>query len=323
MQTPRRAFTLIELLVVIAIIAVLIALLLPAVQAARLAAWRIQCVNNLKQMGLALHNYQDQLGSYPVSSLDHVGDPTCIGCGYGSLYTFRALILPFMDQAPLYSAINFSYSYSTYGVGDTASIPVNSTVAGTLVQAYVCPSDKMGNMWVTGPGAGGTGVLIPDSNYVANAGTTIIPGQTWTINAGPGVDGATEGAMYEFHAVKLNEITDGLSNTLLVGEFGRGVTGVGGALWFVSTGTSVQRVSSSGINQPYTLPPLAQYVPAMYQPPSSGPESQWGFGSYHPGGANFAFCDGSVKFLKSTTDVRVLSALGTRAGGEVISASDY
>ncbi len=92
MRGRRTAFTLIELLVVIAIIAVLIALLLPAVQAAREAARRIHCVNNLKQMALALHSYQDQLGSFPTTTLRFKGDPTCIACGYGAFYTFQTLI---------------------------------------------------------------------------------------------------------------------------------------------------------------------------------------------------------------------------------------
>src|SRR5262245_47021902 len=104
MSNRRSAFTLIELLVVIAIIAVLIALLLPAVQAARETARRIQCVNNLKQMALALHSYHDQLGSFPTASIRRIGDPTCIGCAYGALYSFRTLMLPQIEQVPLYNA---------------------------------------------------------------------------------------------------------------------------------------------------------------------------------------------------------------------------
>ena len=182
---PNRArsravgFTLIELLIVIAIIAVLIALLLPAVQAAREAARRIQCTNNLKQMALALHSYQDQLGSFPVNSVRYLGDPTCIGCGYGALYTFRTLMLAQLEQGSLYNAVNFTYLYSPYGFGDVAAVPVNTTVAGTLVNVFVCPSDRMGVLGVTDYGAGRTGVIVPDSNYVASAGTKIALGNTW------------------------------------------------------------------------------------------------------------------------------------------------
>src|SRR4051812_358014 len=101
MRTRRTGFTLIELLVVIAIIAVLIALLAPAVQSTREAARRTQCVNNLKQIALALHSYHDQLGSYPTSSIRDVGDPTCIACSYGALFSFRTLMLSQVEQAPL------------------------------------------------------------------------------------------------------------------------------------------------------------------------------------------------------------------------------
>jgi prepilin-type N-terminal cleavage/methylation domain-containing protein/prepilin-type processing-associated H-X9-DG protein len=314
-------FTLIELLVVIAIIAVLISLLLPAVQAAREAARRIQCTNNLKQMALALHSYQDQYGSLPVNSVRYLGDPTCIGCGYGALYTFRALTLNHIEQGPLYNAINFSYVYSPYGQGDVAAIPVNLTVAATRVSIFACPSDRMGDAAVSGYGAGRTGVPVPDANYMASAGTKIVVANTW--GAGPST-ASDNGAMVEFHAVKLMEIQDGTSNTLLLGEFGRGPRYVGVGDWFVAWEDSVQRLSIAGINRPYTAPlPFADRISPPDQPPLSGPQSYMGFGSYHPGGANFAFADGSVKFLKESTDLHVLGDLGTRAGGEVVSASDF
>jgi prepilin-type processing-associated H-X9-DG protein/prepilin-type N-terminal cleavage/methylation domain-containing protein len=324
MSTRRRAgFTLIELLVVILIIAALIALLLPAVQAAREAARRAQCTNNLKQLALALHSYQDQLGSFPVNSVRFLGDPTCIGCGWGALYTFRALMLPQIEQGALYNAINFSYVYSPYGKGDVYAVPVNTTVAATLVKTFVCPSDGMGVLGGNGYGAGRTSVIIPDSNYVASSGTKIQLGNTWGGNAGPST-ASDNGAMVEFHAVRLVEILDGTSNTLLLGEFGRGPQNIGGGNWFAAWDATVQRVASAGINQAYTAPlPFADKMTPSSQPPQSGPQSYMGFGSYHPGGANFAFCDGSVRFLKSGTNQRVLSALATRAGGEVVSASDY
>jgi prepilin-type N-terminal cleavage/methylation domain-containing protein/prepilin-type processing-associated H-X9-DG protein len=322
MKQTNRGFTLIEVLVVIAIIAVLIAVLLPAVQSAREAARRAQCVNNLKQMALALHAYHDQLGSFPVNSLRFLGDPSCIGCGYGALYTFRTQILPQLEQGPLYNAINFSYVYSPYGQGDVAGVPVNTTVAGTLVSVYTCPSDRMGTVGVTGYGAGRTGVIVPDSSYMASAGTKIVLGNTWG-SAGPST-ASDNGAMIEFRAVKLAEVQDGTSNTLLLGEFGRGPGNVGIGNWFVSWDASVQRVSAAAINHPYTTPlPFTERMNPPAQPPLQGPQSYMGFGSYHPGGANFALVDGSVRLIKETADPRVLSALGTRAGGEVVSSSDY
>jgi prepilin-type N-terminal cleavage/methylation domain-containing protein/prepilin-type processing-associated H-X9-DG protein len=323
MRQRNRGFTLIELLVVIAIIAVLIALLLPAVQAAREAARRIECVNNLKQMGLALQAYHDQLGSLPVSSIRYQGDPTCIGCGYGALYTFRTVILPQLEQGPLFNAINFSYLYSPYGTGDIFGIPVNSTVAGTLVKVYVCPSDRE-----SAPrgyaGAGNSGIGVSDSNYLASAGITVTGYATWFTPCTTA--GATEGAIHEFQTVRFSGITDGLSNTLLLGEMARGPNGPGQANWFAAFGERVQRVTSVGINQRLSCPsPLCPRcsIPEPNNAPIEGPQSYLGFGSYHPGGANLVFGDGSVKFLKSTTDLRVLSALGTRAGGEAISATDY
>jgi len=130
--------------------------------------------------------------------------------------------------------------------------------------------------------------------------------------------------MYEFRAVRLVEVHDGTSNTILLGEYGRGPDGVGAGKWFAAGDFVVQRVASAGINRPYSAPmPFVSTMWASGNVPSFGPQNYLGFGSWHPGGANFAFCDGSVKFLKDTTDLRVLSALATRAGGEVISASDY
>lgn len=325
MQNRRTGFTLIELLVVIAIIAVLLALLLPAVQAAREAARGIQCRNNLKQLALALHTYQDQLGAFPTTTIRFKGDPTCIACAYGAMYTFRTLMLPQIEQSPLYNAINFSYQYSPYGQGDVQKYPVNTTAASTVIAAYSCPSDSLGLRGVAGGlGAGGTQAVVPDSNYVASAGTRIVQGDTWGPNAGPSTAASDDGALYEFRAIRLAEILDGTSNTILLGEVGHGPDGRGQSNWFVGGDLGVQRVSTAGINRPYAAPmPFDWTMWPEGNAPRNGPGNIVGFGSWHPGGANFAFCDGSVKFLKSTTDLRVLSALGTRAGGEVVSATDY
>ena len=212
--------------------------------------------------------------------------------------------------------------YSPYGQGDVAAVPVNTTAAGTLVGIFACPSDRMGDEALTGYGAGGPACIVPDANYVASSGTKIVLGNTWG-SAGPST-ASDNGAMVEFHAVKLVEIQDGTSNTLLLGEFGRGPGNIGIGNWFVSWDASVQRSLGRRDQPPYTAPlPFAERMNPPAQPPLQGPQSYMGFGSYHPGGANFALVDGSVRFIKETTDLRVLSALGTRAGGEVVSASDY
>ncbi|MGO9923501.1 MAG: DUF1559 domain-containing protein [Isosphaeraceae bacterium] len=327
MQSRKSGFTLIELLVVIAIIAVLIALLLPAVQAAREAVRRIQCANNMKQLGIALVSYQDQLGSLPVSSLAYWGDPNCIGCGYGALYTFRTMILQQLDQSPLYNSINFGFQYSPGGAWQIGLSPlalVNTTAATTLLSVLVCPSDQASQIGPSGDyGSAPTGLQVPESNYMASAGTTIGPD---SIFPPPVCDVllASEGTMYEFRAIRIAEITDGLSNTLLLGEIGRGPNGIDQSKWFVDWAWRVQRLASAGINQPFTnIQASCNNLDANIDPSAFGPQNYLGFGSYHASGANFLFCDGSVKLLKSSTNLRVLSALGTRAGGEVISATDF
>jgi prepilin-type N-terminal cleavage/methylation domain-containing protein/prepilin-type processing-associated H-X9-DG protein len=320
MQSRRLGFTLIELLVVIAIIAVLIALLLPAVQAAREAARRTQCVNNLKQIGLAFHAYHDQLGSFPPATIRHMGDPTCHACWYGSIYSFRGMILPQLEQTPLFNAINFSYQYSPWGFGDVLAVPVNTTAVAAYPGVYICPSD--GPSYIEGAssaayGGGHTGIPIPRANYLGSSGVTIKAGNTWGPTTSCSVADAVEGLVYDFGSVKMSAVRDGLSNTLMVGEVGGGVS------WLVGACDIAERVASAGINRAWTSAPGGCPMTPDENPPLSGPQSDLGFGSYHPGGANFAFGDGSVKFLKSTTDLGVLSALATRARSEVVSASDF
>ena len=158
----RSGFTLIELLVVIAIIAVLlIALLLPAVQAAREAARRMQCVNNLKQIGLALHNYHSTINTFPMgSSLGFSPSYERVGNGGWSDWSVHALLLPYLEQTPLYNAANFRFDA---GLDDGTSGPINATVYLTRIAGFLCPSD--------GP-AGATNI----NNYRGSIGTTVVQG---------------------------------------------------------------------------------------------------------------------------------------------------
>jgi prepilin-type processing-associated H-X9-DG protein len=134
--------------------------------------------------------------------------------------------------------------------------------------------------------------------------------------------------MYEYGAVKFSDIRDGTSNTILLGEVAVVTDDQGErcwvvADWFAGWTSEVQRVPSAGINRPWTNPTGLCSVAPHSNAPQCGPNPAMGFGSYHPGGANFVFCDGSVKFLKDTTNRAILSAIGTRSGGEIVSATDF
>ena len=372
----RRGFTLIELLVVIAIIAVLISLLLPAVQSAREAARRIQCTNNLKQLGLALHNYISATGALPP------GIGTTYGFFYGntppgSLTTWtawsaQALLLPYVEQGPLYNAANFNWNccYKS-DQGDVT----NSTVYNTRIASFMCPSD---------PIVGQRNI----NNYHGSIGTSTIQYPA---------DGNTTGLFRVYNSstncasVTLASITDGTSNTIafgegLVGDYGRnsnyrgnGMSGVpdptGGivpntmpgnnaesdpknvvkalqacnAFWAtpaLATCVGYPPCDGVGLKQyngqiwalgerGYTLfntivPPNSKQYPWRScrfgaSCPSCAPEgsSFINAGSFHPGGANFALGDGSVRFIKDSIDMRIYQSLGTRNGGEVVSADSY
>jgi prepilin-type processing-associated H-X9-DG protein len=283
-------------------------------------ARRIQCVNNLKQMALAMQNYHDQLGAFPPASLRYKGDPLCNACGYGALYAFRPLILPQLEQGPLYNSINFSFQYAPGGdwhIGVGAPALVNSTAASTLVGTFVCPSDGVSYNTSGSYGSGGTNVPLPITNYFGSSGMTIRPG---CLQAGCSCDvsDSVEGILYDFGSVRIADLRDGLSNTVLLGEAAGTQTA-----WLVGWTSGAQRATPAGINRAWPNAAGICSIPDWANVPLSGLQSNLGFGSYHPGGANFALADGSVRFVKYTTNLTVLSALGTRAGGEVVSAPDY
>ena len=302
-----RGFTLIELLVVIAIIAILVSLLLPAVQSAREAARRTQCRNNLKQMGLALHNYESSFGLFPPSSTSGFGRGVWLYPATGMndpnihLHSFASLILPWLDQANLYQKINYNVS---------SLAPENRIVAEQSVPIYLCPSFS-GRSVSSEPlysSVVGTSQLAI-RNYAAMGARTVV-GLSGLIPA--------EGTMFPGSASKFRDITDGTSNTLIIAETREqgaavwidGSTASLCARWADSTNFPTFGGASCSINYtPYFAAggPLMNPIQQTY-----GPSSE------HEGGANHLTGDGSVRFVSENINAALYESLITRNGGEVI-----
>jgi prepilin-type N-terminal cleavage/methylation domain-containing protein len=330
----RLGFTLIELLVVIAIIAVLIALLLPAVQAAREAARRAQCSNNLKQLGIAMHNYHDVTGSFPTL-LWAIPDPVF---GSGSFRaSFFQMILPFMEQTPVYNAINFSVPYAN---GPDNGM-INLTALTVVITTFICPSDPSPNQsqfsrWDHGVGpnnpATGESPLGPKLSYFANAGdntTGTADNQSpWPFPNLPFVRPSAFGNGTTCTGIVcrqggtwgLRDITDGTSNT-----FGIGESLYESCNWFTWPNPNGNYAFTSvPVNWKITTFDQTGYGNETGQLQSSG---NWvpcfGFRSMHPGITQFLFCDGHTTVIKDSVDRTVYRGLSTRNLGEIISSDAY
>jgi len=359
----RRGFTLIELLVVIAIIAVLIALLLPAVQAAREAARRSQCTNNMKQMGLALHNYHTANDVFAMGTSFQPQAPPATNYAMWDSFSSHAMLLGFLEQTPIYNALNFNFA-----VGNSPNV----TGRDRLISVFLCPSD-------TNSGGGRPNI----NNYAASFGTTTDDLYDWdnvkyastNSHAPHGSSGLfTFGIPYG-----LRDCTDGSSNTVAFAEWlvgdGRGFyyTGTNPAsqyrgnaiIGIAGTSPSYQSAfqnpaavltglqacadafkapgaqtsdfkgwrwanGASGFSMFNTVqvPNDSQYnfgICRFGGPPSNWPDNSTFIGgaSSHPGGVNVLMGDGSVRFIKNTIARNIWWGLGTRAGGEVISSDQY
>jgi prepilin-type N-terminal cleavage/methylation domain-containing protein/prepilin-type processing-associated H-X9-DG protein len=360
MRSRRRGFTLIELLVVIAIIGILIGLLLPAVQAAREAGRRAQCTNNLKQIGLAIHNYVSSFSVLPPGKgLCYGTQAGCNGSYPGSANYARwsalSQLLLFIEQGNLYASINFSLPPETPGMaGDIPFMPEyqnagreNSTSCRYQVSGFLCPSDVSGGLLAEWPGG---------NNYLANLGTWACDlSETFPSTVAPAEQ--PQGIFYYRSSVRMADVTDGLSNTAFFSEKIRGngntdpdarsdsmvMSGtVSGTPTFIDS-----VYSSCRSNRPATAPRLTKRQGMSWvmgemcctsynhvSTPNDVTCAGTGFAgtmanmpmmvppsSRHPGGVNTLLGDGSVKFIKNGIDLQTYRALGTRSGNEIL-ASD-
>jgi prepilin-type N-terminal cleavage/methylation domain-containing protein/prepilin-type processing-associated H-X9-DG protein len=355
----RRGFTLIELLVVIAIIAVLISLLLPAVQSAREAARRAQCTNNLKQIGLGMHNYHTGLNTFPLG-----GTVNWSGYGYNAnwgTWNAQSLLLGYMEGQPLYNAANFNWVCCW-----TQGWNINSTVTTAILNVFICPSDGLSP--------------VPTQNDIWTGETN-----NYHASVGASTDFFNPSGLFaeSQKCYGVQACTDGTSNTIAFGEALVGSNEQQRVKWRsgpVLSAPSALCAASGGKNCGwFGLTDIGLYYNAVIAdlqtceqgydaengkvnqkgfrwcenlggfslintvvPPSpgnyrfgwcalrgGGTNSNASDGQYqnvnsnHPGGANVLFGDGSVHFLKSSIAIRTYWALGTRAGGEVLSADSY
>ncbi len=298
-----KAFTLVELLVVIAIIGILVALLLPAVQAAREAARRIHCVNNFKQVGIAMHNYYDAKKSFPPGiSQYHVGS-----CAAPSGATrnvaengWSFYLLPFLEETSVNDKFNLN-------IDPTTGQHVDQSIARTYVKSYLCPSDPQGPVLVH---YGSQPEWFHQTTHAKTNMSGVADTKDHTCGGTSWIRRDGNGMLFQESYLNLRKVTDGTSKTLMVGE----IVGAAG-----STGTYAGQPTGSALawyyyNVFHTGNGINLYVPA---------KNVWSkvdnsFASYHPGGCHFVLVDGSVQFVNEAIDRTTLSALTTRKGGEVI-----
>jgi len=330
----RRGFTLIELLVMIAIIGVLIALLLPAVQSAREAARRSSCTNNLKQIGLALTNYHDQQGAYPIGwQYFSASDPGWTAPS--KRWTMWASILPQMEQSNVFNAINFIFPVSNNSYnGVTGASLMQTTATLSLISSYVCPSDGKQKPLAI-PASTSTGYT--QISYAGNAGVTNLISFCSSSNGVSCTGWWTPSGIFGVdESVKIGEIRDGTSNTVMVGEYSQFKNDPDSTMNFWSVGANFSS-SVSGVSRPQSIalmfapPNKSMLIPQPTAVSSANDRfsttwqnaGQWGFRSLHPGGANMAFADGSVRFIKDSVNVTTYQAIATKNGGEAVSGDSY
>jgi prepilin-type N-terminal cleavage/methylation domain-containing protein/prepilin-type processing-associated H-X9-DG protein len=322
----RKGFTLIELLVVIAIIAVLIGLLLPAVQKVREAANRMSCTNNLKQIALAAHNYHDVYKQFMAGFIRREnpqwGDP------YPSIFlsdpdhrhSLFVPLLPYIEQ----DNIERKWNYANFTAKPNYGLARDGALAATIIKIYLCPSDIFSTGDYVDHGESNPAKYNPPrewafTSYGGNGGTKA-NSATGGFRSGQ----AKDGVFWENSHVRIADILDGTSNTLLFGERNHndpiinqyeGDNLDGNGWWAYPNTLDVELAASAPIN--YRAPANYNDLPSA-QKDEIYARRMDAFGSGHSGGANFAFADGSIRFLTDSTSLITLQALATRAKGEPV-----
>lgn len=329
--TPKpRGFTLIELLVVIAIIAILIALLLPAVQQAREAARRSTCKNNIKQLGLGLHNYHDVFESFPLAN------------SWGDKPNWRVALLPYIDQAPLYNQL----TTSKQGFYAHSGFPGNTILYTVTIPVYLCPSSTLGNknpgdLTLSDNSAGTSVSMLID--YVGISGATPDPANRTTVCTNDGVmctagNMCNSGMLIPFRSLSMRDCTDGASNTIIVAEQSGRVNGKEASANALGPWHGMANTSSSAWNASTDLTTLtggcwypAGITSVRFSPNeftlagSGGPgyarspfSGNTVLNSFHTGGVHVLLTDGSVRFISDNIDFTTLSQLSVRDDGQVV-----
>jgi prepilin-type N-terminal cleavage/methylation domain-containing protein/prepilin-type processing-associated H-X9-DG protein len=343
-RSIRWGFTLIELLVVIAIIAVLISLLLPAVQSAREAARRSQCSNNLHQLGIAMFNYELPYGGFPPGSILAAWPPDKTIPPGNYRWGVLAFLTPYLEQTSVYNALNFSFPlYGPAGTTPPSQVyPANTTAVNVMISLFLCPSDRMERISTADGFVGGTGRVFTPTNYQFSEGS----------GAGSGDQTLADGAFRLNSMTRVAEFLDGLSNTAFASET---LIGVGGKRFYAPneigwdpnvvysqvpwSGSATATINTQTCGNPSTIGPLRMFnwvdgnlslgsynhylTPNSKQMDCLVTFQSVSYGwkaarSRHPGGVNSLYGDGSVHFAKDSINQSVWQALATRAGGEVV-----
>jgi prepilin-type N-terminal cleavage/methylation domain-containing protein/prepilin-type processing-associated H-X9-DG protein len=317
----RRAFTLIELLVVIAIIAILIGLLLPAVQKVREAAARAKCSNNLKQLGLALHNFHDANGFLPPSSKNATAALPQLGIPMNAQHGWPILILPYVEQDAMYRQYNMKLDWRH---------PANNPIVATRIKIMECPSVPTEDRIFTKTDAtfGTVKQAATDYSCVTAVSTAIKDGTSWNLTDDLGATARNYWGFTRRYTKdepmlsKITDVTDGTSSTIAFAEDG------GRPLSFTASGPKqiANPVSGSAWGDPdneYTLHGFSKDGLSSPGPCPINCNNDNEIYGFHTGGANVAFVDGSVHFLAADTTIRIVSRLITRSGGEVIKGGDF